>query len=112
VGNGDGATTGDIAGIDAGTPDTGILLRAERAAGGAGRVYTLTYRVRDASQNSSQGLAVVAVPHDEGASPEALLMRLETIGLARMARVMARGTGYESATTAWPRQPSSCDGWP
>ena len=112
VGNGDGATTGDIAGIDAGTPDTGILLRAERAAGGAGRVYTLTYRVRDASQNSSQGLAVVAVPHDEGASPEALLMRLETIGLARMARVMARGTGYGSATTAWPRQPSSCDGWP
>lgn len=63
-GNGDGATTDDIQGADPGTADTGIGLRAERAAGGPGRLYTLTYRTVDGQGNASSAIATVTVPGD------------------------------------------------
>ena len=47
-GSGDGRTSGDIGGIDPGD-DRDVLLRAERAAGGPGRVYRLTYLITDAA---------------------------------------------------------------
>jgi hypothetical protein len=99
AGNGDGSTTGDIAGVDHGTPDTNILLRAERAGEGAGRLYDLAYRVTDASQNSAQGLAIVSVPHALGSGPETLLMQLEPNGLPGKAHIywpsLADSLGYD-----------------
>jgi len=61
-GTGDGDTTGDIAGADVGTPDRSFALRAERAAGGAGRVYTITYQATDASGNATRASVSVIVP--------------------------------------------------
>ena len=77
AGNDDGATKGDIQGDDIGTPDTALLLRAERNGKGPGRVYTLTYRASDGSGNTTPGLATVIVPHDQGQGPEPLLMQVE-----------------------------------
>jgi len=65
-GDKDGRTTGDIAGVEAGTPDAVILLRAERSGGGSGRTYEMTYRARDASGNQTTALATVRVPHHPG----------------------------------------------
>lgn len=61
-GRGDGNTTGDIVQLDAYT----FLLRAERAGGGSGRVYTLTYRATDATGNSSLASVQVLVPANRG----------------------------------------------
>jgi parallel beta-helix repeat protein len=61
---GDGRTTDDIQDAETGTLDTSILLRAERAGGGAGRIYTLTYRATDEAGNSSGRSVSVTVPHD------------------------------------------------
>jgi hypothetical protein len=57
-GHGDGNTTPDamITG-----PLT-VNLRAERAGGGSGRVYTLTVACRDAAGNETQGTTTVTVP--------------------------------------------------
>jgi hypothetical protein len=63
-GNGDGKTVDDIQGADVGTEDYSFQLRAERAGGGDGRIYTITYRVTDASGNSASASATVVVPHD------------------------------------------------
>lgn len=87
VGPGDGATTSDIAGADAGTADAALLLRAERDGGGAGRVYTLTYAAADASGNATTALGVVTVPHDQGSGPEPLLLRLEPTGRENALRI-------------------------
>jgi subtilisin family serine protease/sugar lactone lactonase YvrE len=76
-GYGDGATVGDIAGADLGTADGEVLLRAERAGIGAGRVYQVRMNVTDGSGNISPAVAVVTVPHDLGAGPEPLLMQVE-----------------------------------
>jgi hypothetical protein len=65
-GTGDGDTVGDIQGADIGTDDRNFLLRAERAGNGDGRVYTALYNVTDDSGNSTNGLAQVIVPHDQG----------------------------------------------
>jgi N-acetylneuraminic acid mutarotase len=65
-GKGGGHTTGDNAGADLGTADFDLYLRAERDGNGPGRIYTLTYRVVDASGNTSLAAAVVDVPHDQG----------------------------------------------
>jgi hypothetical protein len=62
AGEGDGHTTGDVAGAAIGTADDLLLLRAERAAGGAGRVYRLVYAARDASGNETTCAAEVVVP--------------------------------------------------
>ncbi len=57
TGNGDGDTTNDIQ-IIGGV----VWLRAERAGGGPGRTYTLTYRATDASGNFTTAVATVNVP--------------------------------------------------
>lgn len=77
TGPSDGATTGDISAADVGTPDSLILLRAERAGEGTGRTYELTYRASDSSGNSTLAFALVTVPHDLGSGPEPLILRTE-----------------------------------
>lgn len=57
---GDGATLDDIQ-VDC--PNT-VLLRAERAGGRNGRVYTIVYRVSDEDGDYVDVEAYVAVPHD------------------------------------------------
>ncbi len=57
-GLGDGDTTGDVVRLD----DFTFLLRAERAGGGPGRTYTLTYRATDDYGNAATGAVTVAVP--------------------------------------------------
>jgi hypothetical protein len=61
-GDADGRTTGDIAGFEPGTSDTGLLLRAERSDDGTGRVYTLRLIATDAAGHDTPGEAVVTVP--------------------------------------------------
>jgi endo-1,4-beta-xylanase len=61
-GRADGNTKGDIREAQLGTDDRSFLLRAERAGNGDGRVYTVTYRARDASGNESTARAQVHVP--------------------------------------------------
>ncbi|HKQ98341.1 MAG TPA: choice-of-anchor D domain-containing protein [Candidatus Polarisedimenticolia bacterium] len=77
AGNGDGATAGDIADVDPGTPDAAVRLRAERAGIGLGRTYELRYAAVDARGNSATGIAVVSVPRDLGAGPEPLEIHVE-----------------------------------
>ena len=60
-GDGDGRTTGDIAGVGEGD-DRDVLLRSERSSAGRGRAYTLTYLVSDSSGNSRSVDVVVTVP--------------------------------------------------
>jgi subtilisin family serine protease len=64
AGGADGDTTGDLQGVDPGTADTELLLRAERNSKGPGRVYTLTYQAIDAAGNQTLRQATVVVPHD------------------------------------------------
>jgi len=63
-GNGDGNTPNDIQGADIGTDDRNVQLRAERAGGGNGRIYTLIYRVTDGNGMQTDAEAKVYVPHD------------------------------------------------
>jgi hypothetical protein len=66
-GTGDGNTTDDIQGTDFGSDDRNVLLRAERKGNGNGRVYTLTYHVKEGDgddSNETDGDAIVRVPHD------------------------------------------------
>jgi len=63
-GNGDGNTNNDIQGADTGSDDRNVMLRAERAGGGNGRVYTLIYLVTDRSGNETKAEGKVYVPHD------------------------------------------------
>ena len=65
-GSGDGKTVDDIQDNEIGTEDYEFQLRAERAGKGDGRIYTITYTVTDASGNSANASATVAVPHDRG----------------------------------------------
>lgn len=58
IGNGDGNTIDDVVVVD----NFHFKLRAERAAQGTGRVYTITYRAADAYGNSSIQSIVVTVP--------------------------------------------------
>jgi len=86
-GGGDGNTTGDIQGASIGTPDTMLMLRAERAGDSPGRFYTLTYVAMDASGNMSSALELVTVPHDLGTGPEPVILSLEedrTPGMAQL----------------------------
>ena len=43
-----------------------VLLRAERAGGGTGRVYTIHIECMDASKNIASQIVEVIVPHDQG----------------------------------------------
>jgi hypothetical protein len=65
-GNGDGNTSDDIV-IAANCKS--IQLRAEREGGGNGRVYTITFKVKDASGNVGRKTAKVVVPHNPGETP-------------------------------------------
>jgi hypothetical protein len=58
----------DIQGAAFGTDDRAFSLRAERDTGhgSAGRVYTVTYRVTDASGNATTSTATVTVPANNG----------------------------------------------
>jgi hypothetical protein len=67
-GTGDGDTPNDVQGAAVGTPDTEFRLRSERAGGGDGRVYTITYMATDDSGNSASATVYVRVPHDQGGS--------------------------------------------
>lgn len=58
--------SGDIQGATFNTDDRSFQLRATRAGGGNGRIYTITYRATDASGNSTTRTATVVVPHDQG----------------------------------------------
>lgn len=48
-----------------GTRDTNGRLRAERAGGSTGRVYTLGYDARDRAGNIATCAALISVPHDQ-----------------------------------------------
>lgn len=63
-GDGDGDTVHDVQGAEVGTDDRELLLRAERAGDGPGRVYTLTYQATDQAGNTTQASVEVRVPHD------------------------------------------------
>ena len=65
-GLGDGDTVDDITGAAFGQDDREFQLRAERSGKGGGRVYTITYEVRDASGNASLAKATVKVPKSQG----------------------------------------------
>jgi hypothetical protein len=65
-GLGDGDTAPDISGASLGTDDRQVQVRAERAGGGSGRIYTFVYRVTDHSGNATDATATVTVPHDQG----------------------------------------------
>jgi len=61
-GNGDGNTSHDIV-IAADCKS--VQLRAERQGGNNGRVYTITFKVRDASGNTATATAAVTVPESQ-----------------------------------------------
>jgi len=61
-GTGDGDTFPDWIVLD----DHHVLLRAERAGNGNGRIYTITITCTDSGGNSSHQSVTVSVPHDRG----------------------------------------------
>jgi len=61
-GTGDGDTSPDWIVLD----DHHVLLRAERAGNGNGRIYTITITCVDSGGNSSSEQVEVMVPHDRG----------------------------------------------
>jgi uncharacterized repeat protein (TIGR01451 family) len=61
-GTGDGDTSPDWIVLD----DHHVLLRAERAGNGNGRIYTITITCTDSGGNSSTEEVEVTVPHDRG----------------------------------------------
>ena len=64
-GNGDGNTFNDIV-IAANCRS--VQLRSEREGNGNGRVYTITFKVTDASGNVTTATAKVTVPHSQNGS--------------------------------------------
>ena len=74
---GDGNTTHDIVILS----DFSMNLRAERSGTGLGRTYTITYKVTDASGNSTTAQTIVFVPHDKAA---AIVMGFPRILIARV----------------------------
>src|SRR5262249_5935294 len=65
VSAGTGNFPNDIQGATLGTDDRDFLLRSERDGLGSGRVYTVTYLVRDALGNGRVVAGYVVVPHDQ-----------------------------------------------
>jgi hypothetical protein len=49
-----------------------VQLRADRDGNGDGRVYTITFRVKDAAGNTTYKTAQVTVPHDQGSGSNAV----------------------------------------
>jgi hypothetical protein len=62
-GNGDGNTINDIV---IGADCKSVQLRAERDAGGNGRVYTIYFRLTDTHGNTTTVTAKVTVQHNPG----------------------------------------------
>ena len=60
-GPGDGDTTPDWEIVDA----HHVRLRAERAGGGSGRIYTVTATCTDSKGNASSAAVPVRVPHNQ-----------------------------------------------
>jgi hypothetical protein len=52
--------------IDQASGTIALQLRAERSGSGDGRIYTITITATDESDNSSQVLTEIVVPHDKG----------------------------------------------
>ncbi len=65
-GGGDGNTNNDIV---IASNCKSIQLRAERQGGGNGRVYTITFRLRDTSGNTTTGTAKVYTPKNPSQTP-------------------------------------------
>ncbi len=65
-GNGDGNTTNDIV-IAANCKS--FQVRAERDGGGNGRVYTVTFAVKDSTGNIGRKTVKIVVPHNPGSTP-------------------------------------------
>ena len=63
---GDGSTVNDIV---VAADCKSVKLRSERAGGGNGRVYTITFRVADASGNVGTATAKVTVPRSQSGAP-------------------------------------------
>ncbi len=57
--NGDGNSVDDIVMVDNFT----FNVRAERAGTGSGRIYTITYKATDASNNTATASVTITVPH-------------------------------------------------
>jgi hypothetical protein len=74
---GDGATLDDIQLATAGQADFTFQLRAERAGGGRGRIYTVTYLASDPTGNVSAASSEVVVPHDQAGLTEPLLIGID-----------------------------------
>jgi predicted extracellular nuclease len=74
-GLGDGDTPDDIVIVD----DFTFQLRAERAGGGEGRVYTITYLATDACGNSTMATATVTVPHSMDAKGDGSKQRAQPL---------------------------------
>ena len=66
--NGSGNTIPDFSDplVDQGTGTIYLLLRAERAGNGPGRIYTITVTATDSSLNQSSAEVQVVAPHDRG----------------------------------------------
>jgi uncharacterized repeat protein (TIGR01451 family) len=67
-GNGDGHTSPDATVGSAGA----FQVRAERAGGGDGRVYSISFSASDAQGGSCTGTLAVGVPHDQGSGSTAI----------------------------------------
>ncbi len=68
-GMGDGHTTDDIQDAAIGTADFNFLLRAERAAHGHGRTYTVTYTATSSGGSTISATSAVLVPKDQKQAP-------------------------------------------
>lgn len=55
----------DVTGFVVGSASTTGQLRATRAGGGSGRIYTLDYAGRDRAGNEGACAVTVTVPHDQ-----------------------------------------------
>jgi len=99
-GTGDGHTTNDIQGAETGTDDRSFVVRAERAGPGPGRVYTASYRVTDGSGNTTQALAEIEVPHDQGSGSGSDPDDLEEAAQQAEAAAARAEADYEAAKAA------------
>ena len=62
-----------------------FALRAERAGGGVGRIYTAVYSATDASGNNATATGFAVVPHDQGGITEPITLLLEQNGNGTLA---------------------------
>ncbi len=80
-GQGDGNTVNDIQNAEVNTSDLQFSLRAERAGGGNGRIYTAIYTATDGSGSSASDAGFVTVVHDQGGTMDPLQILLKETGI-------------------------------